>query len=117
MTTHEELKKIIEKHETEFVELKPKSYLNDKDEFIKQAISFTNKKGGKYIIGVKDDGTIDGYTNVNWDQAISKFNSVAHDKCSPPIDFIHEVVDCKTRKAFTNNSCRGCIMGYATKER
>nr|QNO54007.1 hypothetical protein OHMBFCMF_00026 [Methanosarcinales archaeon ANME-1 ERB6] len=66
---------------------------------------------------VKDDGTIDGYTNVNWDQAISKFNSVAHDKCSPPIDFIHEVVDCKTRKAFTNNSCRGCIMGYATKER
>jgi hypothetical protein len=24
---------------------------------------------------------------------------------------------CKTRKAFTNNSCRGCIMGYATKER
>ena len=95
MTTHEELKKIIEKHETEFVELKPKSYLNDKDEFIKQAISFTNKKGGKYIIGVKDDGTIDGYTNVNWDKAINKFNSVAHDKCSPPIDFIHEVVDCK----------------------
>lgn len=96
MTTHEELKKIIGKHETEFVELKPKSYLNKNEEFIKQAISFTNKKGGKYIIGVNDDGTIDGFpTTINWDQKISKFNSAAHDKCSPPIDFIHEVVDCK----------------------
>lgn len=96
MTTHEELKKIIEKQETEFVELKPKSYLNKDDEFIKQAISFTNKKGGKYIIGVNDDGTIDGFpTTINWDQKINKFNSVAHDRCSPPIDFIHEVVDCK----------------------
>lgn len=52
---------------------------------IKTVISFCNAKGGKLIIGVRNDGTIEGISEEEAHQAMEWLDHAIYEACTPPI--------------------------------
>ncbi len=66
------------------VEFKPnKRDERDKEEWAETAIAFANKEGGIILIGVRDNGTIEGVQGAGIEDVISKS---VRDRCEPPIE-------------------------------
>ena len=82
-----ELEKILEmKEESLTIEFKQIGVLQNKDEIPRQLVAFANTKGGKLLIGVTDNGDIQG-EKINYDSERNKIASIAKNRCSPPIEF------------------------------
>lgn len=90
----EKLNVIRKNGENEYTEFKSKGFLNDSEEIAAQLVSFANRFGGKLLVGVTDDGDLEG-AKINRDKALLKFVNVANDKCSPKIDFSHDFLSTK----------------------
>lgn len=62
-----------------------KSILPASAKIIKAVIGFSNAKGGKLIIGVKDDGTIEGISEDEAHEAMEWLDHAIYEACTPPI--------------------------------
>jgi ATP-dependent DNA helicase RecG len=62
-----------------------KSIIPDNAKIIKTIIGFCNAKGGKLIIGVKNDGTIEGIPEDTAHQAMEWLDHAIYKACTPPI--------------------------------
>ena len=75
---------LIEQKEGLQVEFKPgKLRDDDREELAETAVAFANKVGGRILVGVRDDGTVDGCYEDGVEDRVTK---VLVDRCSPPID-------------------------------
>ena len=52
---------------------------------IRTVIGFCNAKGGKLVIGVKNDGTIEGISEDDAHQAMEWLDHAIYEACTPPI--------------------------------
>ena len=64
----------------EFKEMIPAS-----SKIVKTVIGFCNSKGGKLVIGVKDDGTIVGISEEEAHQAMEQLDHLIYEASTPPI--------------------------------
>ena len=62
-----------------------KEMIPDHSKIIKTIVGFCNAKGGKLVIGVKDDGTIQGISEEEAHQAMEWLDHAIFDGCTPPI--------------------------------
>jgi ATP-dependent DNA helicase RecG len=62
-----------------------KSIIPTNLKIIKTVIGFCNAKGGKLVIGVKDDGTIEGISEEDAHQAMEWLDHAIYEACTPPI--------------------------------
>lgn len=62
-----------------------KSIIPANAKIIKTIIGFCNAKGGKLIIGVKNDGTIEGVSEDTAHQAMEWLDHAIYKACTPPI--------------------------------
>ena len=89
MIDKENLIKLIENDETPKVEFKRSEYVKGKKnrELAKAMVAFANHEGGKIIVGVNDDRTIEGFSCnepevKNYEEFVYQ---IAANKCDPPI--------------------------------
>lgn len=62
-----------------------KSIIPASVKIIRTIIGFCNAKGGKLVIGVKDDGTIQGISEDDAHQAMECLDHAIYEACTPPI--------------------------------
>jgi hypothetical protein len=86
------LKKIIKAGENQTVEFKHSGVLANPFELAQQLTALANTDGGRLLIGVRDDNTIEGMTERKGHQ--EHIANVARQNCDPPIQFGFEVVSC-----------------------
>lgn len=74
---------LIQQGEGEQLEFKP-GKLEDKDreELALTSVAFTNRSGGRVLVGVKDDGQITGCFENDVENRVTKF---LVDRCDPPV--------------------------------
>jgi len=65
------------------VEFKESKILPDTTELARQMTAFANTIGGRILIGVRDDGTLEGMKSNKKNEA--HIMNVARDKCDPPL--------------------------------
>jgi predicted HTH transcriptional regulator len=70
-------------HESSRLEFK--LIIPDSSKIIKTVIGFCNAKGGKLVIGVKDDGLIEGIPEDEIHQAMEWLDHAIYEACTPPI--------------------------------
>jgi hypothetical protein len=79
----EELRLIIESGENQVIDFKKSEIFSNPHSIAKLMVAFANTMGGKLIIGVNDDKSIEGLKNNDGhERAIM---NIARDKCDPPI--------------------------------
>lgn len=90
------VKLAIANREISTIEFKQRQFLQSRTEIAIQLTSFANKNGGGIFIGVTDDGQLEGvrFTSKEVDQSVLKLSSISKDKCSPPVEFAHQLVSC-----------------------
>ena len=86
----EELRRLIVDRETKLVELKQSPILENSEELLKQLSSFANRDGGHILIGVRDDGSMEGAT-IDGDKAAEKITNLARDSTSPQAEVHHRL--------------------------
>lgn len=62
-----------------------KSIIPASAKIIKTVIGFCNAKGGKLVIGVKNDGTLEGISEEDAHQAMEWLDHAIYEACTPPI--------------------------------
>lgn len=62
-----------------------KSIIPANAKIIKTVIGFCNAKGGKLIIGVKNDGTIEGISEDDAHRAMEWLDHAIYEACTPPV--------------------------------
>jgi len=65
--------------------LELKSIIPASVKIIKTVIGFCNAKGGKLVIGVKNDGTVEGISEDDAHQAMEWLDHAIYEACTPPI--------------------------------
>jgi hypothetical protein len=78
-----EILKIIGQGEGELVEFKDSRILADPFKLARSMSALSNQKGGFILIGVKDDGTIEGLKFQKEHE--ERIMNIASEKCSPPV--------------------------------
>lgn len=86
------MKRIIQAGENQTVEFKHSGVLANPFELAQQLTAFANTDGGRLLIGVRDDNTIEGMTERKGHQ--EHIANVARQNCDPPIQFGFEVIPC-----------------------
>jgi predicted HTH transcriptional regulator len=56
----------------------------------KEIVALANTNGGRIVLGVSDDGTIEGFENISEQEFLLREATKAH--CSPPVDYDTERV-------------------------
>lgn len=88
--TPEELAELIRKGEGVRLEFKTKDILSDKAKLAREMVALANTDGGKILIGVNDNGRIEGIKGQEKDE--ERLINIARDKCNPPISPSFEIV-------------------------
>lgn len=83
LTTVEELNELIQQGEGPVVEFKRSDILSHKDELGKLMAAFANTMGGKILIGVDDDGKIEGMEGKKAHE--EHIMNIVRDKIDPPL--------------------------------
>ena len=83
------LNNLLEAGESEQIEFKETAFLKDNEEIAAQLASFANRKGGKILVGVRDDGTLEG-KRIERDKAQLHLLNIAQDKVSPPAELLFQ---------------------------
>jgi hypothetical protein len=80
-----ELIKLIQEKEDPRLEFKESPFLKDSDDIAVQLVSFANRHGGRILVGVRDDGTIEG-AKIDHDRRSLDILNIANNKCSPILE-------------------------------
>lgn len=80
-----ELRTLILKGEDTVLEFKSKEILRDTHDLAAECVAFLNRRGGILLIGVNDDGEINGFASNEIESCASQLRSMAKDKISPPV--------------------------------
>lgn len=80
-----ELRSLILKGEDTTLEFKSKEKIKDTHDLAAECVAFLNRRGGMLLIGVNDDGEIDGFASHELESCASQLRSMAKDKISPPV--------------------------------
>lgn len=80
-----ELRKLILKGEDTSLEFKSKAKIEDVQDLAAEYVAFLNKRGGILLLGVEDDGQIDGFAPEEIEKCNQKLRSMAKDQIEPPV--------------------------------
>ena len=84
MSSRKEVLSLIKNGENSTVDFKQKKFIENGHQVAKTLSSFANYKGGKVLLGVTDDGKIEGATIVHKD--IERIMGSSCKNCNPPIE-------------------------------
>jgi hypothetical protein len=90
MTTPNELTELIKLGEGQTLEFKKSEILSQNNDLAKLMVAFANTMGGKILVGVDDNGDIEGMKSKKGHD--THIVNIARDKCEPPICPLLEVV-------------------------
>lgn len=91
MITLEKLTKLIKQGEGLKLEFKKKDILSNITKLAREMVAFANTEGGRILIGINDEGNIEGMKGKEGHEAF--LMNIARDKCSPPISPSFEIVE------------------------
>ncbi len=74
---------LIAQEEGQTLEFKKLNIINDPIKLAKLIVAFANSNGGRILIGVCDDGSLEGMTAKK--EHKRHIMNIARDKCEPPI--------------------------------
>ena len=80
-----ELRKLILKGEDTSLEFKAKAKIEDIHDLAAEYVAFLNKRGGILLLGVEDDGQIDGFAPEDIEKCNQKLRSMAKDQIEPAV--------------------------------
>jgi ATP-dependent DNA helicase RecG len=80
-----DLRKLILKGEDTSLEFKSKAKIEDIHDLAAEYVAFLNKRGGTLLLGVEDDGQIDGFAPEDIEKCNQKLRSMAKDQIEPPV--------------------------------
>ena len=83
MVSAKEILKLIEKGESATLEFKDSRILSDPFKLAKVMTAFANAEGGILLIGIKDDGSIEGMKAKKGHE--EHIMNIASEKCDPPL--------------------------------
>ncbi len=86
-----EFQQLLTIKERKTLDFKESPFLQHPDEIAAQFVSFANRLGGHILVGVRDDGTLEGKT-FNFPDDSLRLSQLARDKCSPPVDVDFEQI-------------------------
>lgn len=89
-----ELRKIVKGGESEFVEFKKK--VAHPIKIVKEVVAFANKEGGLLLIGVSDDGSLDGVKEP--DGELFLLEEEIRKRCKPMVDYTVSRVNLSMKK-------------------
>ncbi len=90
-----EIKRLVAQGETEFLEFKTKA--NHPEKIIREIIAFANTKGGRLLIGVNDDGSINGLKDAAEEHYI--LERAVKNFCVPKISYNSEIIPVSGKKS------------------
>ena len=90
-----EIKRLVKRGESEFLEFKTKA--NHPEKIIREIIAFANTKGGQLLIGVNDDGQISGLKDAVAEQFI--LEKAIEKYCVPKIFYKSEIIPVSDKKS------------------
>ncbi|MFH1860501.1 MAG: RNA-binding domain-containing protein [bacterium] len=91
-----------------------KQEMEDNNEFAKSVVSFANTDGGQIIIGVSEDSSMLGVTNV--DSLMLKIDDIAFNRCEPPITVLQETLVIEGKTLVIVNVPKGDQRPYRTQD-
>ncbi len=68
---------------------------NWKDKLAKEFVAFTNRIGGKVILGLQNDGSFDGKAEYEIDDLKGDIDNIIHNKISPIMNYNFEFLKCE----------------------
>lgn len=80
-----ELRKLILRGEDTSLEFKSKEKIDDVADLAAEYVAFLNKRGGVLLLGVMDDGEINGYAPEEIEKCNQRLRSMAKDQIEPPV--------------------------------
>ena len=80
-----ELRKLILKGEDTSLEFKAKAKIDDVHDLAAEYVAFLNKRGGILLLGVEDDGQIDGFAPEEIEKCNQRLRSMAKDQIEPSV--------------------------------
>lgn len=83
MFTKEEIREKIELGESSFVQFKAK--INDADSLEAELVAFANAAGGLLLVGISNDGTVNGIEKAEIEKLTQLVSNVASQRINPPI--------------------------------
>jgi|GEM_PF-2121942 len=99
---------LLKQGEGETVEFKKSPAFRDPNKLSKTMVAFANAKGGTILIGVTDEGKIEGMNAKKGDQ--DYLMNVASDKCDPPITPSFESVVTKEGDVYVITVPKGRLL-------
>lgn len=87
-----DLDKLIQSGEGTRTEFKESLFLKDSGKIAKNLVSFANRYGGIILVGIKDDGTIEGATINKSKESLTVLN-IANNNCSPAVEVDFDYVN------------------------
>ncbi|MBU1752952.1 putative DNA binding domain-containing protein [bacterium] len=91
-----------------------KQEMEGNNEFAKSVVSFANTDGGQIIIGITDDGGIQGVANI--DSLMLKIDDIAFNRCEPPITMLQETLVIEGKTIVIANVPKGDQRPYRTQD-
>lgn len=113
MTTPSELTELIKQGEGPAVEFKRSDIFSHKDEVAKLIVAFANTIGGKILIGVDDEGKIEGLKSKKAHE--EHIMNIARDKVDPPISPAFEVIKIDSADVYIVNIPRFKYLPHGLK--
>jgi ATP-dependent DNA helicase RecG len=110
--TELELRELISNGEGYHLEFKEESV--SPDSIKKTIVCFANTDGGKILVGVSNDKSISGVSNV--DRKMLYIENIAYNNCEPPITILQETVVIEDKKVIVVNIPQGTQRPYRTNE-
>lgn len=80
-----ELRKLVLKGEDTTLEFKRRDKIEDIHDLAAECVAFLNKRGGKILLGVGDDGDIQGFAPEDIEGCNQRLRSIAKDQIEPSI--------------------------------
>ncbi|MDQ3394725.1 MAG: ATP-binding protein [Bacteroidota bacterium] len=93
--TFQELKSLVIKGESEFLEFKRK--IAHPEKIVKEVVAFANSKGGLLLIGVDDNGTLPGLKFADEEQFV--LEEALQKYCKPKINYSSETIYLSKKKS------------------
>lgn len=91
MITLKKLTKLTKQGEGRKLEFKKKDILSNTTKLAREMVAFANTEGGRILIGIDDEGNIEGMKGKEAHEAF--LINIAREKCSPPISPLFEMVE------------------------
>lgn len=113
MFTKEEIQEKIELGESSFVQFKAK--INDADSLEAELVAFANAAGGLLLIGVSDDGTVNGVEKAAIEKLTQLVSNVASQRINPLIYPLSDALKIDDKIVFTVQVLNGNDKPYFTK--